>query len=355
MPVAAGGEQPLVYSIELSASQSLPNGLGFDLPRTVVGIPTGASDTQFYTYNVADGSGDTDSMELRVTVFALEIRGLTDVWSVNQFGGASISSGINDAGAFAFRPLIPATAGFQANTETCMWPHPAVAQGPLRPLPDGFSFAVVRCVLGTGGSANVGILIEETVHSDEVLHSLAVRMTIPEAVHRADHAVKYYVPDSSNDELDDSSKAYADAEKAWEDVKPGMVNLERVDTSDAAEVMVEIGTAGCIESSACFDESVLDGPHMTSANIYLQDPPIAAGSELWTSDHSQWKGDMDKYVYLTSVLVHEFGHALGLADAYRAYGSYDGVMESDIIEVPPGVGADDESALKAIYEDHTHH
>ena len=236
-----------------------------------------------------------------------------------------------------------------------MWPHPAVVQGPVRPLPDGFSFAVVRCVLA-GGSVNVGVLITETVDDDEeVLHSLAVRMTMPEAVHQADHAVKYYVPDSSNDELDDSSEAYAEAEKAWEDVKPGMVSLERVGTESAAEVMVETGTAACDGSSACFDEWVLDGPHMTSAKIYLQDPPIAAGNELWTSDHSQWKGNMDKYIYLTSVLVHEFGHALGLADAYRAFGSYDGVMESDIIEVPPGLGADDESALKAIYENHTRH
>ena len=53
-------------------------------------------------------------------------------------------------------------------------------------------------------------------------------------------------------------------------------------------------------------------------------------------------------------MVHEFGHTFGLDDVYRAFGPYDGVMGSDIIEVPPGLGSDDESALKAIYESHTH-
>ena len=282
LPSAAGGERPLGYSIEYSASPSLPNGLRFDLgTRSIVGTPASAADTQVYTYKVADGSGDTDTMELRITVFDVEIRGLADVTWVNQFGNTWISSGISDASSFSFEPLIPAAAGFQANTETCVRPHPVVAQGPLRPLPDGFSFAVVRCLLA-GGSVNVGVLIRESVQAEEVLHSLAVRMTIPEAVHQADDAVKYYVPDSSNALLDDSSEAYADAEKAWEDVKPGMVSLERVDTSDAAEVTVEIGTAACNGSSACFDEWVLDGPHMTSAIIRIQDPPIASGKDLWT-------------------------------------------------------------------------
>ena len=350
LPSASGGERPLAYSVTPVPA----NGLRFDLgTRSIVGIPASAADTQVYTYKVADGSGDTDTMELRVTVFDLEIRGLVDVTWVNQFGNTWITSGISDASSFSFEPLIPAAAGFQANRDTCVWPHPAVAQGPVRPLPDGFSFAVVRCLLA-GGSVNVGVLIRESVQAEEVLHSLAVRMTIPEAVHQADHAVKYYVPDSSNSLLDDSSEAYADAEKAWEDVKPGMVSLERVDTSDAAEVTVETGTAGCNGSSACFDEWVLDGPHMASAKIYIQNPPIAAGKELWTSDYNVWQGNMGKYIYLTSILVHEFGHVLGLADAYRAFGSYDGVMESDIIEVPPGLGADDESALKAIYENHRH-
>ena len=351
LPAAGGGEGPLAYSV----TPALPDGLSFDIgTRSIVGTPANAADTEDYTYEVADGTGDKATMKLRVTVFELKIRDLADANWVNKFGRARISSGINDASSFSFEPLIPAAAGFQANTETCMWPHPVVAQRPLHPLPDGLSFAVVRCVLA-GGPVNVGVLITETVEDEEVLHSLPVRMTIPEAVHQADHAVKYYVPNSSNDLLDTSSEAYADAEKVWEGVKPGVVSLDKVGTESAAEVTVSFGTTSCSGSSACAGDWVMDGPHMTSARIYIQDPPIASGGELWTDDYRKWKGEMGKYVYLTSVLVHEFGHVLGLDDAYRAFGSYDGVMESDIIEVPPGLGADDESALKAIYESHTRH
>ena len=163
----------------------------------------------------------------------------------------------------------------------------------MRPLPDGFSFAVVRCVLGTGGSVNVGVLITESVQAEEVLDSLAVRMTIPQALHQADHAVKYYVPDSSNAVLDNSSKAYEEAEKAWEDVKSGMVSLESVDTSDAAEVTIETGAAVCGGAIACADDWSISGSHITSATIYIEEPPIVAGkARVWTADYREWEGDM---------------------------------------------------------------
>ena len=165
LPAAGGGEGPLAYSV----TPALPDGLSFDIgTRSIVGTPTNAADTEDYTYEVADGTGDKATMKLRVTVFELKIRDLADANWVNKFGRARISSGINDASSFSFEPLIPAAAGFQANTETCMWPHPVVAQRPLHPLPDGLSFAVVRCVLA-GGPVNVGVLITETVEDEEVL------------------------------------------------------------------------------------------------------------------------------------------------------------------------------------------
>ena len=294
LPKATGGDGTLTYSV----SPALGNDLTLNQPSdteprpSVSGNPLQAVNTVAYTYSVRDRDGDTASMELRVTVFDvfIEVRAPTGVghrwtglggsrWWVAEHLQTRMHSGIASPGAFRFRLRIPASTGFQVNSpattgyraagDTCVWPHPTTANWSVW-VADGDSFPLVRCALGSGGSAGIEIQVEERTLAGLVVHDLdTVPMSMPKALHLADHRVRYHVPASSNALLDRGSSVYALSAAPWAGVSPGMVSL--IATNTSANVTVEIGTDVCGDRAACVQPYHDARSHLTRATIYVED------------------------------------------------------------------------------------
>ena len=132
-------------------------------------------------------------------------------------------------------------------------------------------------------------------------------------------------------------------------------NLEPTTQIADADVTIEIGTCSGAASIACWTgrrESEL-----ATATITIEEPPVANGlAKIWTDKFVTWRSQPDIYEYLRGTLLHEFGHALGLWDAYLVpQGTYVGIMRGQNRVVPPGLSTDDENALKAIYQNHVRH
>ena len=381
LPEAQDGEGPLHYSI----SPSLGNGLRFDLgTRSIVGTPTDAANTEVYTYEASDGTGDSVTMEVRVTVFDVSVD-IGGWWQVLEYRGVRIRSGITSS---QVRARIPASTGFQVDSDSCTWPHPTTANWSAW-VWEGGRPTIVRCALGDGGTARIDIQVQERTRQGTIVHDLTVAMTIPEALHRADNQVRYYLPPASelfpaakpahlssypHNPLLHSPTVYVSAWTPWTRVVPGMVGIGSVAPSSTADVIVmgywnpNPGPGSdryCKNSAACVVTYRTDS-HLTKATLYIEDPPNFGSSLIpkrWLLSYSDWDSDRETYAYLPGVLMHEFGHTLGLRDT-RA-GGYAGVMEDDerhevptCISAPPdkcGLSADDRNALKAIYQNHTLH
>ena len=390
LPESADGEGPLAYSV----TPALGNGLSFDLgTRSIVGTPTASANTATYTYEVSDGSGDTASMELPVTVFDVSIPeiGKHDWWGL-EHRSVRIYSGITSPGGFKFRARIPASTGFQANSDTCVGPHPSTANWTPY-VASGGSVTLVRCAIGSGATASVEIQVEENTQTGPTVHDLTVSLTVAQALHRGDHDVRYYVPPSSSlftaprpshlathelDPLlsDDVVHAYLHAisSAAW----AGMVTLGRTTSSSTADVVVKAywnpnpvpgPDLPCKHSIACV-HSLGGNSHLANgAILYIEEPPSFATSgkiQEWTASYSDWRKFPNMFEYLPGILMHEYGHVLGLNDTDDTIG-YVGVMRSTMHEVPVGgvcrnapasecgLGAQDRNGLNAIYQNHTRH
>ena len=395
LPRATGGDGTLTYRV---SSPALGNGLTLNQPTStaslpsVSGNPLYAQNTVEYTYSVEDEDGDTASIELRVTVFDVSISvwapivgggrrwvGIGDHnWWVAEHLPTKIDSGVTSTASFRFRIRIPASTGFQLNTQantgyqvdsdSCVWPHPSTAKWSVW-VAHSKEFPLVRCALGSGGYAGVEIQVKEGT----VVHDLdTVPLSMPQARHRADHRVRYYVPSSSNTLLDRASSVYASSTAPWEAVVPGMVSFSTT-TISGVHVTVEIGAADeCGQTAlACVVSYFRTRPHLTLVTLHIKDPP--AIGKAWIVDYSDWSKDPITYEYLPGVLLHEFGHTLGLDDTYDTLrvlpGSYVGIMRDHKREVPAapfdrcdtapadqcGLSDHDRNALKAIYQGHSRH
>ena len=395
LPRATGGDGTLTYRV---SSPALGNGLTLNQPTStaslpsVSGNPLYAQNTVEYTYSVEDEDGDTASIELRVTVFDVSISVWAPIvgggdrwvriadhnWWVAEHLPTRIDSGIASPGGFRFRIRIPASTGFQLNTQantgyqvdsdSCVWPHPSTAKWSAW-VAHNEEFTLVRCALGSGGYPRAEIEVEEGT----VVHHLdTVPLSMPQARHRADHHVRYYVPSSSNTLLDRSSSVYASSTAPWEAVVPGMVSFSTT-TISGVHVTVEIGAADeCQQTAlACVVSYFRTRPHLTRVTLHIKDPPRIG--KTWTANYDDWQDDKRSFEYLPGVLLHEFGHPLGLDDTYDTSGvlpgSYVGIMRDYRREAPHapfdrcdtapadkcGLSDHDRNALKAIYQDHTRH
>ena len=337
LPAAAGGAGSLAYSV----SPSLGNGLGFDLAtRSIVGTPSAAANTTVYTYAVSDGSGGHASMELRVTVFDVSISvhepiiggsgyrwvGIGDLaWYVARHLPTKIDSGVTNTSGFRFRIRIPTSTGFQLDTlqntgfrahgDTCLWPDSSTANWSAWVVHNE-EFWLVRCALGSGGVASVEIEVAESTATGTVRHNLTLSLTAPQAFHRNDNDVRYYLPPSSS---------------LFPAVKPPHLSAHQLDPLLAT-----------------------DGIH---AYLHAQASAVWAGGGV-TLGSTNTSSTAD-------VIVQGYGHVLGLDDTNDTTG-YVGVMRSDKHEVPVGgrcksddptvkcgLGTHDRDALNAIYQNHT--
>ena len=222
-------------------------------------------------------------------------------------------------------------------------------------------------------------------------------VTIPQAWHRDDHQVDYYIRGSQPSSIQAitvglfssrkpghladheispallSLTNYADAAQAWNDVKAG-VTVNQVSSAGRADVVIrgywDANPADgidpeCGRSIACTDPAGRY-PHIgNQQTFWIEDPPHwgrEASTREWTVDFKEWFDDPDVYQYLPSIIMHEFGHTIGLGHGT----TWKDIMNGRTRELEPcsytgterercGLTTNDKKAAEAIYEHHTAH
>ena len=374
LPAAKGADSSTTYSI----SPAMGNGLTFD-PQSleVAGNPYYAAETVEYTYTATDGT-DSVSMQVHVTVFDLLvatkvvknvgtpqeekfIQSLSEVhWSVLHSNDVYVFDPVQQRpNSFQFKVGIPGDAGFQANSDTCSWPHTSSKQWSGWIASHVQSFKLVRCALGTGGYFNIDIQVREGGAGGAV-HDLpdVLRVLIPQGWHRDDHELRFHHPGTNmfsgwtpNPALLDLS-AYEDAAKAWANLVTS-VTATSTAAGSGADVMIigyKASEDRCTNSIAC---TYAKGtyPHIGDGQqFYIEDPPKWPGKtvRIWTNSYTEWSKDRQRYQYLPAVLMHEFGHAFGVGHSMP--GSH--IMSGAVKYL---VSSYDSAGLRAIYDSHMPH
>ncbi len=395
LPVATGGSGVLTYSV----FPAMGNGLTFDpSTRTVTGTPAAAANTVIYTYTATDKARKTANLRFTVTVFDIAVtvgkERLEEVhWGVLDHADATISVTITRPDGYQFQLGIPASTGFQVNSSECTWPaEPPTSTKTLwsRWVLQNESFEIVRCGLGSGNVARFEVRIKLAERETPSL-VYPREVTIPQAWHRNDNTVDYYVmgsgpnpdathangveqgategmfPSERSDNVSDDRTPneallllanYEAAAKAWNDVPiPNYdLDLNRVYSDAGADVLIEgywdDDDGPCGSSIACVDMTG-DYPHLgDEREFWIEDPPHWGNedtSRTWTADFAQWERRPNDLQYLPALLMHEFGHTFGLGD-----NEVGGMMSGEWVGLQ-ALTDYDEKATKAIYEHHPSH
>ena len=383
LPAASGGSGALTYQL----APVVGNGLSFDgTTRLLSGTPQMATNRTTYTYTVTDAANRSAQIPLHLTVFDVRVRVAQDyefkplansTWRVFDIALVAMrETGFSRSDGHQVRLRLPASTGFEFG-RTCQT-HAAPTATTVLASPwvkPNRGFDLVRCGLGAG--APISFEVQVRRGDDPMGDSLyTATTTIPRSWHRHDGRVLYYIEGTlANGNIDGGvmfpTKAgmtpntklteplnYQNAAEAWQNVPNGGVTLARVRTNpDAiADVVISgywhpgIDEDRCGGSVACvFPAGTY--PHLGNGQLFvIEDPPRWPGDPAnsvreWTTEITDWLMDDEMYEYLPRILMHEFGHTLGLGHSEDRSAIMDGL-------VSPNLADTDIKGLKATYAHH---
>ena len=352
LPTASGGTGVLRYSL----APLVGNGVTFDgATRTVAGTPQAAANLATYTYTVTDAANSTAQLPFHVTVFDVKVRveegdalrPLSEsTWGVLGYAVVLPEAGFIRTDGHQLRLRLPASTGFQFG-RACRWPAaPPTATTMLESpwVASHRGLYLVRCSLGSGASVSFEVEVRRgTGGTPGPLDTGAT--TIPRSHHRNDHQVLYFITGTlANGNIDGGQMFptnasmtphrtltdplnYQNAAKAWQHVPMGGVTLDRLLSGSSPDVVISGywdpgagkddrcgGSVACTFAAGTY-------PHIGNGQVFLiEDRPRWPGGkqEEWTTNLSDAIDKSDEYEHLPRVLMHEFGHTLGLGHSANA-------------------------------------
>ena len=369
LPTATGGTGHLTYRL----SPAMGNGLSFDGPtRTIAGTPQQAAEQATYTYTATDTNNSRVQLSVPLTVFNVHLmtwhrdddtyRRIADGafvdavyprWSVLQYAGVEPREPITRTAGFRFQCGCRPMWGFK-------WARrvPGRRRRPLPPtrckrrgLLPGRPSAFARCSVGSGQAATVEIWVRDPGGAESLLETR--RLGGQQAWHLADHVALYYLRGTSGGTIQLVESALDAGDGLFPKLRPTDLGptatpnsyLGRpVVYSTAASVWVAAGgrhRAACPEPRAggCRDRRVLGHGSAqrerwrlrAEHRLHIPQPAVPtfwataavvdrgsphwgtdAAARTWTLNFKDADEKPEEFQYLPAVLVHEFGHAIGL-------------------------------------------
>ena len=382
LPTATGGTGVLTYRL----SPAVGNGLSFDGPtRTVAGTPQAAANLATYTYTVTDAANSTAQIPFHVTVFDVKVRVeegdalrplSASTWGVLGYALVLPEAGFTRTDGHQLRLRLPASTGFQFG-RACQWPAAPPTDTTMLESPwvdSHRGLYLVRCGLGSGASVSFEVEVRRgTGGTPGPLYTGTT--TIKRSWHRHDHRVLYYITGTlANGNIDggqmfptNASRTphptltvplnYFSAAKAWQNVPDGGVTLDRLLSGSSPDVVISgywdpgfgikdrcTGSVACTYPAGTY-------PHIGNGQVLvIEDPPRwpkddAGTVRKWTTKFSVWQADPEFNEYLPRVLMHEFGHTLGLG-----HSAVSGAIMAGLVS--PNLADTDIKGLKATYAHH---
>ena len=379
LPAASGGSGALTYQL----APAVGNGLTFDAAtRTLAGTPQAATNLATYTYTVTDAANKTTQLPFHLAVFDVRVavvqggayRPLANAeWGMLDYASVVLrEAGFTRTDGHQLRLRLPASTGFQVGRTCPRYPAPTdttVLESPW--VASNRGFFVARCGLGSGASISFEVKVRlGTSGTEESLYTATT--TVKRSWHRHDGRVVYYIKGTlANGDIDGEQMFsanlsrtphptlteplnYQNAAKAWQNLAASGVTLARLLSGSSADVIISgywepgIGIKDRCGGSVACTYGAGTYPHIGNGQVFvIEDPPRwpGKGRKEWTTSFRDATDKSDEYEYLPWVLMHEFGHTLGLGHSADGNSIMGGKSRA-------GLSSTDAQGLRATYAHH---